>query len=336
LLKTVYSAAMASPLSNEVAERTRIFRALVPYFGTIQPSAFFQRTSEFIAGVQRIHPFIEGIYKPRGSEYALSVSSMLASPYSDEVFFNADRTWWMRYSSKKGAMDHAMNASLIRCMTDRQPLLVLRQVSDKASREGSRHRLLGLGFVETFDPISSLFRVRGLEWAEVSAYLGVGLSDDLIETALRLESLEEWVPFAAEDRAVYQVSRQKRDAAFRSIVLANYGHTCAVTGQRFHSQRHVEADGAHIIGKEVHGTDDPRNGIALSKSAHWAFDHGIFMISDQYEIVVNPKVSSASVASFPAIELDRRKILLPDDPYYCPHPDALAWHKQEVFDRFAP
>ncbi|HMG05296.1 MAG TPA: HNH endonuclease, partial [Chthoniobacterales bacterium] len=150
-----------------------------------------------------------------------------------------------------------------------------------------------------------------------------------------LESLEEWVPFAAEDRAVYQISRQKRDAAFRSIVLANYGHTCAVTGQRFHSPHHVEADGAHIIGKDVRGTDDPRNGIALSKSAHWAFDRGIITISDQYEIMVNPKVSSAAVANFPAIEFDRRPILLPEDPYYRPHPDALAWHKQEVFDRFA-
>jgi predicted restriction endonuclease len=221
-------------------------------------------------------------------------------------------------------------------MTDRQPLLVLRQVSDKASREGSRHRLLGLGFVETLDPSSSLFRIRGLEWSEVSAFLGIGLSDDLIETALRLESLEEWVPFAAEDRAVYRISRQKRDAAFRSIVLANYGHTCAVTGQKFHSPQHVEADGAHIIGKEVRGTDDPRNGIALSKSAHWAFDRGIFTISDQYEIIVNPKISSASVANFLTIELDRRKILLPRDPYYFPHPDALAWHKQERFDQFRP
>jgi putative restriction endonuclease len=308
----------------------------VPYFGTVQSSAFFQRTFEFLPDVQRVHPFIEGIYKARGSEYALSVSSMLASRYSDEVFHNADRTWWMNYSSKDAPMDHAMNASLVRCMTDRQPLLVLRQVSDKASRERSRHRLLGLGFVEAFDPPSSLFRIRGLEWTEVSTFLGIGLSDDLIETALRLESLEEWIPFAAEDRAVYKISRQKRDAAFRSIVLANYGHTCAVTGQKFHSPHHVEADGAHIIGKEVRGTDDPRNGIALSKSAHWAFDRGIFTISDQYEIVANPKLCGATVANFPAIALERRKILLPRDPYYRPHPDALAWHKQEVFDRFSP
>ena len=83
---------------------------------------------------------------------------------------------------------------------------------------------------------------------------------------------------------------------FAAIVLANYGYTCAVTGQRFYSPRHVEADGAHIIGKDVRGTDDPRNGVALSRSAHWAFDRGIFTISDQYEVVVNPKVSAASVA----------------------------------------
>ena len=326
--------AMPPDLTNtDVAERTRIFRALVPYFGTVQPSAFFQRTSEAIPGVERIHHFIEGIYKPASSAYTLSISSMLKSPYHDEVLFNPDRTWWMNYSSKKGAMDHAMNASLVRCMTDGQPVLVLRQESDKSSREGSRHRLLGLGAVENFDLAANLFRIRGLEWSEISTVLGIGLSDDLLETALRLESLEKWTPFVAEDRAVYQVSRQKRDAAFRNIVLTNYGHTCAVTGQRFQSPRHVEADGAHIIGKDVRGTDDPRNGIALSKSAHWAFDRGMFTISDQYEVVVNPKISSASVARFPALELDRRKILLPTDSCFWPHPDALAWHKETKFDR---
>src|SRR6266513_5934113 len=231
-------------------------------------------------------------------------------------------------------MNHAMNASLIRCMTDGQPVLVLRQVSDKSSREGVRHRLLGLGAVENFDPATNLFRIRGLEWDEISTLLGIGLSDDLLETALRLESLEQWTPFVAEDRAVYQVSRQKRDAAFRNIVLGKYGYTCAVTGERFHSPHHVEADGAHIIGKDVRGTDDPRNGIALSKSAHWAFDRGIFTISDQYEVLVNPKISNASVSKFPALEIDRRKIVLPSEEHYWPHPDALAWHKEEVFDRF--
>ena len=323
-------------LANEIVERRRIFRDLVPYFGTIQSADFFRHTSAYLPSVERVHPLIEGIYKPAGFVYPLSVSSMLKSQYRDQVFHNPDRTWWINYSPKEGGMDIAVNAGLIRCMTDHEPLLVLRQVSDKTSAEGARHRLLGLGFVENFDPTTNLFRIRGLEWDETSTFLGIGLSDNLLETALRLESLEQWTPFVAEDRTVYRVSRQKRDAAFRNIVLANYGHTCAVTGQRFYSPRHVEADGAHIIGKEVRGTDDPRNGLALSKSAHWAFDRGIFTISDRYEIVVNPRVSSDSVASFPALEMNRRKILLPQDSCYWPHPDALAWHKKEVFERFSP
>src|SRR4051812_9302873 len=107
---------MASPLPTDLAERTRIFRALVPYFGTVQPSSFFQRTSHKTPGVERIHPLIEGIYKPAWSNYPLSIVSMLKSRYDDELFHNTDRTWWLRYSPKAGSMDLAANAALMRCM----------------------------------------------------------------------------------------------------------------------------------------------------------------------------------------------------------------------------
>jgi putative restriction endonuclease len=68
---------------------------------------------------------------------------------------------------------------------------------------------------------------------------------------------------------------------------------------------------------------------------HWAFDRGVFTISDQYEVVINPKARAASVADFPLLEMDRRQIQLPKDRYYWPHTDALEWHKKEVFDRFS-
>lgn len=223
------------PLTSEIAERRRIFRDLVQYFGTIQPADFLRHRSMHVRNVERVHPLIEGIYKPARFVYPLSISSILKSQFRDQVFHNPDRTWWINYSPKEGGMDIAVNAGLIRCMADHEPVLVLRQVSDKTSPQSARHRLLGLGLGESFDPTTNLFRIRGLEWDETSVLLGIGLPDDLVETALRLESLEEWTPFVAEDRAVYRVSRQKRDAAFRSIVLAHYGYTCAVTGQRFHS-----------------------------------------------------------------------------------------------------
>lgn len=327
---------MAASVSlNDLAERNRIFRAVIPHFGKVLPAAFFQKTSQFIQGVERVHHLIEGIYKPAWSIYPLSIASMLKSQYSDQLHHNPDRTWWIQYSPKVGSMEIAVNAGLIRAMSDKQPILILIQESSKSDPKGSQHRLLGLGYVESFDAATNLFRIRGLEWAETAAFLGLGLADDLVETALRLESLEQWTPFVSENRAIYQVSREKRDSAFSGIVLENYNHTCAVTGLRFTSKRHTEAHGAHIIGKEVRGTDDPRNGIALSRSVHWAFDKGMFTISDQYEVVINPKARSANIANFPLFEMDRRKIALPKDDHYYPHVDALAWHKTEIFDKFS-
>ena len=134
---------MAAPTNAEIAERRGVFRELVAHFGTVQPSAFFRQTSTIIAGVERIHPLIEGIYKPAGFVYPLSIASMLKSPYNDQVFHNPDRTWWMNYSPKGGGMDLAVNAGLVRCMTDRAPVLVLRQESDKTSAQGAQHLYWG-------------------------------------------------------------------------------------------------------------------------------------------------------------------------------------------------
>ena len=96
---------MAARLPDEIAERRRIFRGLVPHFGTIQPADFFRHTSEYVPSVERVHPLIEGIYKPAGLVYPLSIASMLKSQYHDQLFYNPDRTWWINYSPKEGGMD---------------------------------------------------------------------------------------------------------------------------------------------------------------------------------------------------------------------------------------
>jgi HNH endonuclease len=150
-------------------------------------------------------------------------------------------------------------------------------------------------------------RLRGLHIEEVIRYLygESRLADDLVETAVRLEALEDWTAVVQEERAVYRVNRLTRDAAFRDVVLANYGYTCAVTGLRFRRGAYVEAEAAHIIGKEARGPDDPRNGLALSRTAHWAFDHGIFTLSDDYEVTIHDRARDgdqrfgASLAHYP-------------------------------------
>ncbi|MEP5569814.1 MAG: HNH endonuclease [Halioglobus sp.] len=316
--------------------RWEVFSNLAPYFGRVVPASFIQKTAETISGITRVHNLIEGIYKPADSSYALTIASMLKNPYADRLEFAQDRSWFFHYSPKSGSLDSKVNLSLFNCMRDSEPVLVIKQLSDKTHAEGTRYKILGLGLIESFDDKKRLFRIHEVTIDAFQQKVAPGevLSDDLIETALQLESLEAWSPFVAEDRAVYKVSKQKRDAAFRKIVLENYGSACAVTASKFIYGKYTEAQAAHIISKEVKGTDDPRNGLALSHTAHWAFDRGIFTISDQYEVQVHSSADKSKSLNFQILDMHGKGIFLPKDADYYPHQEALRWHREEVFGHF--
>lgn len=316
--------------------RWDVFSKLAPYFGRVVPARFIQKTAEAVPGITRIHNLIEGIYKPADSLHALTIASMLKNPYADRLEFDQDRSWFFYYSPKAGPLESKVNLSLFNCMRDAEPVLVIKQLSNKTHADGTRYKILGLGLIESFDDQNRLFRIREVTIDEFQQKIAPGqiLNDDLIETALQLESLEAWSSFVAEDRAVYKVSKQKRDAAFRKIVLENYGSRCAVTTAKFRYGRHIEAQAAHIIAKEVRGTDDPRNGLALSHTAHWAFDLGVFTISDQYEVIVHPSVGKSESSNFSLLDMHGQRICLPKDADYHPHQEALRWHREEVYGRF--
>jgi hypothetical protein len=318
---------------EERAGRQEIFRLVAPLFGTVQPASVLRDLSRF--GSYLRSP-AEGIFKPQWATHALSIASMLSSPYTDQITFLGDRAWLMAYSPKSGGLHIGANAALFNCMEDREPVLVLRQQTDKSSRSGSTYLIAGLGEIERYDAQHNVFRLRGLHVEEVTRYIygQSNLADDLLETAVRLEALEDWTSTVQEERAIYRVNRLKRDAAFRDVVLSNYAYRCAVTGLRFHRGAHVEAEAAHIIGKEANGPDDPRNGIAFSRTAHWAFDHGIFTLSDDYEVRVHPRAQEGNQQLAPIFEAAGKRLLLPTEGFYQPHPEALAWHRGQRFGAF--
>lgn len=287
-----------------------------------------------VPGIDRIHPLIEGIYKPAWSPFALSVASMLKSPYADVINHVEGGHWWMKYSPKSGGMGIAQNVALLNCMRQHEPLLVLKQSSDKTGPRGTRYRLLGLGLIERFDAQHNVFIIRGVELATLEAVCADLPEEEALATALRTEIVMPFTLFEQPDRAIYQVSKEKRDVAFSKVVLDEYGYTCAVTGQKYRSKHHVEAQAAHVVPKKVHGSDDPRNGLALSHTLHWAFDVGLFTISDQYEVLVHPKAPMANGKAFPLLGMDKRQLILPEDEEFWPHPDALEWHRKEVFEKF--
>ena len=78
---------------TEKDQRWKIFRALLPYYGKIVTPQFLRKTSDFIPEIERIHPLIEGIYKPAWSKYALSIASMKNNPYADKLSYLPDGRW---------------------------------------------------------------------------------------------------------------------------------------------------------------------------------------------------------------------------------------------------
>lgn len=113
-----------------------------------------------------------------------------------------------------------------------------------------------------------------------------------LEAALKSE------PQLAEDRDEYTtVQRRTRDRAFRGLVLEAYDATCAVCGaDRRAPDGTPEVEAAHIYPRSENGRDDVRNGIALCRLHHWAFDTGWIEITTDYTISVleNPVARSTT------------------------------------------
>lgn len=315
--------------------RWEIFRVLLPYYGKIVTPNFLRKTSAFIPGIKRIHPLIEGIYKPKWSDHALSIASMKVNPYADKLTYLPDGRWSIKYSAKKGGPNIAVNVSLFNCLKDKEPVIVLEQLSTKTSQKGTQYRLKGLGLIDTYDPAGDIFTIHHVDYATLEQ-VSQGANDEIfIASTLREFTLEEFYPFVSEDRAIYKASSQKRESAFKKVVLEQYDFKCAITGMKYHSDNLIEAQAAHIVSISKKGSDDPRNGISLSRTAHWSFDVGMFTITDQYEIVVHPKANLASTNKFPILDMNGKQINLPEDENYYPHPEALEWHKKEVFNKFS-
>jgi putative restriction endonuclease len=80
-----------------------------------------------------------------------------------------------------------------------------------------------------------------------------------------------------------QIARKYRAADFRRRVLGAYGHRCAACNVQLEL-----VDAAHIIPVAApSSTDETRNGIALCKLHHAAFDRNLFSFDEGYKIEVS-------------------------------------------------
>jgi hypothetical protein len=137
------------------------------------------------------------------------------------------------------------------------------------------------------------------------------------------------------EKTIQQINKIKRDYRFRAAVINAYKQAgepprCAVTGTSITFGDITNLQAAHIIPKELGGSDNPTNGIPLTGDIHWAFDRGFFTILDDYTVKVHPEVTQNELLK----NIDRRKIFLPDHPQFYPSKDALEYHREYIYGKF--
>jgi putative restriction endonuclease len=163
-------------------------------------------------------------------------------------YLSSDRFW--KTLDENGNPSHDVKTTRL-CVLDDNFLAFL---SSPSNRELSRRILLREYFTDT-------------ERIVLCEALGIPTSkpDDSLTDVLR-ESYEEAV-------------QEGRDAQFRIRVVHSYLFTCALTGHRL-----VTATGASLVeAAHIHAFADsrnnnPENGLALSRNAHWLFDKHLWWV----------------------------------------------------------
>jgi putative restriction endonuclease len=157
----------------------------------------------------------------------------------------------------------------------------------------------------------------------------------LLEERASLYSMLKIKPTGPEIREyeeLYGVSIQTgRDARFRiEVVVLAYKHTCALTGYRLTTlEMESIVDAAHIHAFSDSRSNDPRNGLALSKNAHWQFDRGLWSLNDDYRVLLNrDKFIEDGAPGQRLADFEGRRIFLPSDPKYWPEYTYLDWHRK--------
>jgi tetratricopeptide (TPR) repeat protein len=130
------------------------------------------------------------------------------------------------------------------------------------------------------------------------------------------------------EREYTKVKRKQRDQRFRDRVIQVYDDTCAACGsQRRTPDGRPEVEAAHIHPAGDKGPDKIKNGIALCKLHHWAFDNGWIAVDDNYSIIIRdaPHVNGYNEFS----ELEGTNLVLPNDDDLHPKQEFFEYHRKE-------
>lgn len=291
-------------MDTDMMIRIRAFDWLadqVDIHGDVLPRELLQEGFDFQG--QRV-PLIspQGIFKPRIMDLPLSITTSPRSPYDDAF----GREGFLHYRYRGTDPNHRDNVGLRQAFEKNRPLVYLHGIVP------GRYLAVWPVYVVGDDPASLTFKINVDDVASV---------DVAAET---FSSLDE-ATFVRRAYITTTVRQRLHQRAFRERVLEAYRSQCA-----FCRLRHRELlDAAHIIPDRLsEGEPTVKNGIALCKLHHAAFDSFMIGVTPDYVIRVRQDVleeEDGPVLLHGLQGLDSKKLILPTSEANWPSPDYLDW-----------
>jgi putative restriction endonuclease len=251
----------------------------------------------------------KGIYKPQGSEYALSVKQTLDSPYPDEEpVYQQNGSWTYRYAQEGDSSDPEQlntNRGLMNCLRDGVPVGVIRQRTKKP--DVTRYQVLGLATVADWN--QGIFTLHSTLLEEPST---------ILQESFRATMPGE-LPFGfdptlvsdARKKVFSEVVRRQGQQAFRSGLLTAYEGRCAITGCLVEPV--LEA--AHITPYLGPATNNVTNGLLLRSDLHTLWDSGLIYLESNFRIRVKDSLfqSDYSALSGETVFVPKRLEIRPSE-----------------------
>jgi putative restriction endonuclease len=179
-----------------------------------------------------------------------------------------------------------------------------------------------------------LSQVNGRRWGVLDPANPPITQDEFKDASEEIEAQSLLAPTIFMNSRNFEFSRTKRrarDHAFRSKVISSYDRKCTITSRRFEVPKfgHLGLDAAHIVPVSAGGSDDPANGISLTKELHWAFDRGLIGIDSKRQVIVPTSVCNLSGNEF-LRDLQGRQINEAVMPRSRALDEAFEWHRNNV------
>jgi putative restriction endonuclease len=263
---------------------------------------------------------IKGITQRRSDqgEQFILLFSRATGPYTDRI--EGTTLYYDGEGSNKDQYQTPANRALINASISELPIFGFRQ-----DGEGQGWRYMGMLNVVDY----SYFPKKGFMTYEFKLSIEPIAPTQLASEVVVLSKMVEVPPVLTNESELKKTTiiSRARPAAFRIKVRHAYKNHCAICGlSRFSASGFPEVEAAHIFPKEKQGSDDPRNGLALCRLHHWAFDNGLIGVLDNYRIIVKDDLTNKDYGEI--TRYSGKSLFLPDDSAYHPHPLFLKAHRE--------